>query len=141
MNTTIRGHNFRVMVVMALIAVLVLSTMALVYALRPVPTTSHGDATPAHRAMSADGARGSTSPKIPTSSATPKWFNAWAMEAFAKASGEGERQMNQTAGEKRKEGGTRCTPGGASSWRGASGATGYLLSPKIGEKGVRRGRH
>jgi hypothetical protein len=65
MNTTIRGHNFRVMVVMALIAVLVLSTMALVYALRPVPTTSHGDATPAHRAMSADGARGSTITKDP----------------------------------------------------------------------------
>jgi hypothetical protein len=33
-----------------------------------------------------------------------KWSNAWAMEAFAKASGEGERQMNQPAEESgRKE--------------------------------------
>jgi hypothetical protein len=65
MNTTIRGHNLRATVVIALIAVLVLSTTVLVYALRPVPTTSHGDATPAHRAISADGARGSTSTKDP----------------------------------------------------------------------------
>ena len=65
MNTTIRGHNLGATVVIALIAVLVLSTMALVYALRPVPTTSHGDATPANRAISADGARGSTITKDP----------------------------------------------------------------------------
>jgi hypothetical protein len=65
MNTTIRGHNLRAWVVMALLAVLVLLTVALVYTLRPVPTTSHGDATPAHRAVSTDGARGSTITKDP----------------------------------------------------------------------------
>jgi len=65
MNTTVRGHNLRATVMIALIAVLVLSTMALVYALRPVPTTSHGDATPANRAMSADGTRGSTIDRDP----------------------------------------------------------------------------
>jgi hypothetical protein len=65
MNTTIRGHNLGATVVIALIAVLVLSTMALVYALWPVSTTSLGEATPANRAISADGARGSTITKDP----------------------------------------------------------------------------
>ena len=38
------------------------------------------------------------------SSATLKWSTAWGMAGFAKASGEDERQMNQTAGESgRKE--------------------------------------
>jgi hypothetical protein len=63
MNTTIRGHNLTATVVIALIAVLVLSTIALAYALRPVPTSSHGDATPA---IGADGARGSTIDKDPS---------------------------------------------------------------------------
>lgn len=66
MTTTIRGHNLTATVVIALIAVLVLSTIALAYALRPVPTSSHGDATPAHRAIGADGARGSTIDKDPS---------------------------------------------------------------------------
>jgi hypothetical protein len=60
MNSTIRGHNLTATVVMALLAVLVLSTVALVYALRPLPTTGHGEATLAHRAIGAYGARGST---------------------------------------------------------------------------------
>jgi hypothetical protein len=60
MNTTIRGHNLRAWVAMVLFAVLVLLAVALAYTLRPVPTTSHGDATPANRAMSADDTRGST---------------------------------------------------------------------------------
>jgi len=65
MNTTIRGHNLGATVVIALIAVLVLSTTALVYALWSVPMTSHGDATPAHRAIGADAARGPTITKDP----------------------------------------------------------------------------
>jgi hypothetical protein len=65
MNTTIRGHNLGATVVIALLAVLVLLTVALVYALRPLPTTGHGDATPAHRTIGADGARGSTIDKDP----------------------------------------------------------------------------
>jgi hypothetical protein len=60
MNTTVHGHNLRATVVMALLAVTVLLTVALVYALRPVPTASHGDASPVHRAIGADGARVST---------------------------------------------------------------------------------
>jgi hypothetical protein len=40
-------------------------TVALVYMLRPIPTTGHGEATPAHRAISADGARGSTITRDP----------------------------------------------------------------------------
>ena len=60
MNTTLRGHNLTVTVVMALLAVTVLLTVALVYALRPLSTAGHGDSTPAHRAIDADGARGST---------------------------------------------------------------------------------
>ena len=46
MNTTIRGHNLRVTVVMALLAVLLLLAVALVFALRPAPTTSDRDAKP-----------------------------------------------------------------------------------------------
>ena len=60
MNTTIRGQKLRVTVAMVLFAVLVLLAVALAYALRPVPTSSHGDATPANRAMSADGTGGSS---------------------------------------------------------------------------------
>ena len=52
MNTTIRGHNLRVRVVMALLAVLLLLAVALVFALRPAPTTSDHDAKPANHAMS-----------------------------------------------------------------------------------------
>ena len=65
MNTTIRGEKLRVTVVMALLAVLVLLAVALAYALRHVQTTSLGDATPAHRAISADGTRGSTIDRDP----------------------------------------------------------------------------
>ena len=60
MDTTIRGQKLRVTAAMVLLAVLILLAVALAYALRPVPTTSHGAANPAHRAISADGARGST---------------------------------------------------------------------------------
>jgi hypothetical protein len=63
MNTTIRGYNLGLTVVIALLAVTVLLTVALVYALRPLPTTGH--ATPAHRAIAPDGARGSTITKDP----------------------------------------------------------------------------
>src|SRR5215203_700876 len=53
MNTTIRGHDLRARVVMALLAVLiVLLTVALVFALRPAPTTSDREANPANHAMS-----------------------------------------------------------------------------------------
>ena len=51
MNTTIRGHNLRVTVLMALLAVLLL-LLALVFALQPAPTTSDRDAKPANHAMS-----------------------------------------------------------------------------------------
>ena len=85
MNTTIRGHNLRVTVVMALLAVLLL--VALVFALRPAPTTSDSDASPANHAMSARGNGGSSSPKI-QSTVTSKWLNAWAIAAFTKACGE-----------------------------------------------------
>jgi hypothetical protein len=50
MNTTIRGHYLRVTVVMALLAVLLLLSVALAFALRPAPTTSDRDP-----AMSAGG--------------------------------------------------------------------------------------
>jgi hypothetical protein len=52
MNTTIRGHNLRVTVVMALLAVLLLLALALVFARQPAPTTSDRDAKPANHAMS-----------------------------------------------------------------------------------------
>jgi hypothetical protein len=52
MNTTIRGHNLSARVVMALLAVLLLLAVALVFALRPAPTTSDRDAKPANHAMS-----------------------------------------------------------------------------------------
>jgi hypothetical protein len=45
MNTTIRGHNLRMTVVMALLAVLLLLSVALVSALQPAPTTSDRDPT------------------------------------------------------------------------------------------------
>ena len=65
MNTTIRGHNLRARVVMALLTVLLLLTVALVFALRPAPTTSDRDANPANHVMSADGKRGSISTQDP----------------------------------------------------------------------------
>ncbi len=40
MNTTMRGHNLRVTMVMALLAVLLL--VAAVFAVQPAPTTSDG---------------------------------------------------------------------------------------------------
>jgi hypothetical protein len=55
MNTTIRGQYLRVTVVMALLAVLVLLSVALVFALQPAPTTSDRDS-----AMSAGGKGGSS---------------------------------------------------------------------------------
>ena len=65
MNTTIRGHNLRARVVITLLAVLIVLTVALVFALRPAPTTSDRDANPANHAMSADGKRGSISTQDP----------------------------------------------------------------------------
>jgi hypothetical protein len=65
MNTTIRGHNLRVRVVMALLAVLIVVSVALVFALRPAPTTSDRDAKPANHAMSAGGNGGSISTHDP----------------------------------------------------------------------------
>jgi hypothetical protein len=53
MNTTIRGHNLRARVVMAMLAVLIVLSVALVFALRPAPTTSDP-------AMSARGNGGSS---------------------------------------------------------------------------------
>jgi hypothetical protein len=52
MNTTIRGHNLRVRVVMALLALLLVLAVALLFALQPTPTTSDRDAKPANHAMS-----------------------------------------------------------------------------------------
>jgi transposase len=52
MNTTIRGHNLRATRIMALLAVLLLLSVALMFALRPAPTTSDRDAKPANYAMS-----------------------------------------------------------------------------------------
>jgi len=63
MNTTIRSHDLRVTMVMALLAVLLLLAVALVFALQPAPTTSDRDANPANHAMSADGKRGSHIPQ------------------------------------------------------------------------------
>jgi len=60
MNMTIRGHNLRVTRIMALLAVLLVLTVALVFALQPVPTTSDRDASPANHAMSAGGNGGSS---------------------------------------------------------------------------------
>ena len=62
LNTTIRDQKLRVTVAMVLFAVLVLLAVALAYALRPIPTISHGDANPV---ISADGTRGSTITKDP----------------------------------------------------------------------------
>ena len=47
MNTPIHGHDLRVTVVMALLAVLLLLAVALVFALRATPTISDRDANPA----------------------------------------------------------------------------------------------
>jgi hypothetical protein len=55
MNTTIRCHYLRVTVAMALLAVLLLLSVALVFALQPAPMTSDRDP-----AMSADGKGGSS---------------------------------------------------------------------------------
>jgi cytochrome oxidase Cu insertion factor (SCO1/SenC/PrrC family) len=58
MNTTIRGHNLRVTMVMALLAVLLL--VAVVLAVWTAQTTSDRDANPANHAMSAEGEGGSS---------------------------------------------------------------------------------
>jgi len=52
MNTTIRGHNLRVTRMIALLAVLLLLSLALVFVLWPAPTTSDRNAKPANHAMS-----------------------------------------------------------------------------------------
>jgi hypothetical protein len=52
MNTTIRGHNLGVTVLIALLAVLLLLAVAMLLALRPAPTTGDRDAKPANHAMS-----------------------------------------------------------------------------------------
>jgi hypothetical protein len=57
MNTTIRGHNLRVTIVMALLAVLLLA--AVLFAVWSAPTTSDGG-NPTIHARSADGAGGSS---------------------------------------------------------------------------------
>jgi hypothetical protein len=54
MNTTIRGHDLRVTMIMALLAVLLIVAVALVFALQPAPTTSDRDP-----AMSTGGKGGS----------------------------------------------------------------------------------
>jgi hypothetical protein len=58
MNTTIRGHNLRTAMVMALLAVLLL--VAVVFAVQPAPTTSDRGGNPAIHARSADGTGGSS---------------------------------------------------------------------------------
>jgi hypothetical protein len=58
MNTTIRGHNLRVTVVVALLAVLLL--LAVVFAVWTAQTTSDRGDNPAIHASSADGAGGSS---------------------------------------------------------------------------------
>jgi cytochrome c oxidase assembly factor CtaG len=60
MNETIRGHNPKMMVVMALVAVLLVLTVALVFALQPAATTSGRDASTTNQAMSAEDTGGST---------------------------------------------------------------------------------
>ena len=65
MNTTIRGHNLRVTVVMALLAVLLLLAVALVFTLPSAQTTSDRDVSRANHVMSADGKRGSSIPQNP----------------------------------------------------------------------------
>ncbi len=58
MNTTIRSHNLRVTVVVALLAVLLL--LAVLFAVWSTPTTSDGGGNPAIQARSADGTGGSS---------------------------------------------------------------------------------
>jgi hypothetical protein len=58
MNTTIRGHNLKVTMVMALLAVLLLATV--LFAVWSAVTTSDGGGNPAYHARSADGAGGSS---------------------------------------------------------------------------------
>jgi Trk-type K+ transport system membrane component len=60
MNTTIRDHNLRARVLMALLAVLLLVAVALVFALWPASTISDRNASPANHAMSAGGNGGSS---------------------------------------------------------------------------------
>jgi hypothetical protein len=58
MNTTIRGHNLKVTLLTALLAVLLL--VAVGFAVWSAPTTSDGGGNPAKHARSADGTRGSS---------------------------------------------------------------------------------
>jgi len=60
MNETIRGHNPRIMVVIALVAVLLVLAVALVFAPQSAPTTSARDASTTNHAMSAEDTGGST---------------------------------------------------------------------------------
>ena len=63
MNTTIRGHNLRVTMAMALLAVLLV--LAVVFAVWPTATTSDRDLSRANHAMSAEDTGGSTITKDP----------------------------------------------------------------------------
>lgn len=58
MNTTIRGHNLRVTIIMALLAVLLL--LAVVFAVWTAQTTSDRGGNPAIHARSVDGTGGSS---------------------------------------------------------------------------------
>ena len=58
MNTTIRGHNLKVTVLTALLAVLLL--VAVGFAVWTAAATSDRDGNPAYQASSADGAGGSS---------------------------------------------------------------------------------
>ena len=60
MNTTIRGHNLRVTVVMTLLAVLFLLTVAMIFAVWTAVTTSDRGGNPAIHASSAVGTVGSS---------------------------------------------------------------------------------
>jgi hypothetical protein len=63
MNTTIRGHNLRMTMVMALLAVLLLA--AVIFAVWQTATTSNRGGDPANYARSADGAGGSSLTRDP----------------------------------------------------------------------------
>jgi len=63
MNTTIRGRNIGVTLVMALLAVLLL--VAVLFAVQPTTTTSDRGGHPANYVRSADGTGGSSMPQNP----------------------------------------------------------------------------
>ena len=74
MSQTIRGHNLRVTMVVAVLAAMLL-VLTLVVVVQTSPTTG-GSANRANHAMSADGSGGSSITQDPTSSATPRWLPA-----------------------------------------------------------------